>query len=149
MFVLSLAARPMLELSLVQLKTVPATVPEKFTAVVVAPLQSAWSAGSATVGVGFTVIVKVCAVPGQLLAVGVTVTVEVIGVVPVLMAEKDAMFVLPEAAKPVLVLSFVQLKTVPATVPEKFTAVVATPLQSAWSAGSATVGVGFTVIVKF
>ena len=75
--VLPEAARPIEVLSLVQLNVVPATVPAKFTAVVDAPLQSAWSAGSATVGVGFTVIVKVWAVPGQLLAVGVTVMVAV------------------------------------------------------------------------
>ena len=86
--------------------------------------------------------------PGQLFAVGVTVMVAVCTEVPMLIPVNEAMLALPEAAKPMLVLSLVQLKTVPATVPTKFTAVVVAPLQRAWSAGSATVGVGFTVIVK-
>ena len=90
---------------------------------------------------------KVCGVPGQLLAVGVTVIFAVCTVVPEFVALKLVMSVLPEAARPIEVLSLVQLNTVPATVPVKFTAVVAALLQSTWSAGSATVGVGFTTTV--
>ncbi len=62
-------------------------------------------------------IVKVCAVPEHPFAVGVTVIVATCAVVPVLMAVKLAMFVLPLAAKPMEVLSLVQLNVVPATVP--------------------------------
>jgi hypothetical protein len=68
-----LAASPMAGLSLVQLNTVPTTVPEKLTAVVVALLQRIWLAGAVTVGVGFTVIVTESEVPGHPLAVGMMV----------------------------------------------------------------------------
>jgi len=40
----------------------------KDTAVAPTPLHTVWLAGTATVGVGFTVIVKLCATPVQLFA---------------------------------------------------------------------------------
>jgi hypothetical protein len=40
--------------------------------------QIVWSTGCATIGVGFTFITNIFAAPAQLLAVGVTVIVEVI-----------------------------------------------------------------------
>ncbi len=126
---LPLAKSPTEVLLLVQLKTVPVTVPLKFTAATVPLLQTAWSAGSATVGVGFTVIVKALEVPAQLLAVGVTVMVATWFVMPVLIAVKEAISPVPEAASPMEVLSLVQLKAVLATDPEKVTAVVATALH--------------------
>ena len=46
---------------------------------------------------------------------------------------------LPVAAKPILVLLFVQLKTVFGTVPVKFTGAVGKPLQTTW------LGIGFTL----
>ena len=54
-------------------------------------------------------IVKVCGVPGQPLPVGVTVIVAVIGVVPVLVAVKLAIFPVPFAAKPIAVLLLVHV----------------------------------------
>ena len=55
----------------------------------------------------------------------------------------------PEAAKPIDVLLFVQLKTVPITVPEKLIVAVGEPLQTVWLAGAAeAVGVGLIVIVN-
>jgi hypothetical protein len=57
------AASPMDGVLLVQLNTVPATAPVNVTAAVDAPLHSVWLATAFTVGVGFTVIVNVIAVP--------------------------------------------------------------------------------------
>ena len=99
-------------------------------------------------GVGFTVMVKVDGVPGQLLAVGVTVMVAVIGVVPVFTALNDAMFPLPDAPNPMDGVLFAQAKDVPVTGPAKFMAAVGAPLHKVWFATAFTVGVGFTVIVK-
>ena len=69
-------------------------------------------------------IVKVCGVPGHPFAVGVTVMVEVTGVVPAFTALNAAMLPEPDAASPMVALLLVQSKVVPATVPTKFTAVV-------------------------
>ena len=123
-----LTAKPMEVLLLVQIKLVAATAPVKFIALVGAVLHIAWLAGWATLGVGFTVIVKNLALPGQPLAVGVTVINPVAGKIPVLTPVKDGIFPLPLAARPIEVLSLVQLKPVPLTEPEKFIApIVALP----------------------
>ena len=103
---------------------VPATGFVKFTAVVVALLQSVWSVMLSTVGVGFTVMVNELVGPVQPLAVGVTVMVEVTGAVPPLVAVKAAMLPLPLAKRPMEASSFVQAYVVPPTAPLKFTAVV-------------------------
>ena len=84
-------------------------LPVKFTAVVEAPLHTGWSAGLSTVGVGLTVMVKVDEMPGQPVDVGVTVIVPVIGAFVALVAVNEAISPLPLAAKPIAVLSFVQL----------------------------------------
>jgi hypothetical protein len=73
----------------------------KLTAVVVEPLHNVWSTILSTVGVGFTVIVKVFVVPTQPFAVGVIVSVELTGAVPVFVAVKVAIFPLPLADKPI------------------------------------------------
>jgi len=87
---------------------VPATGFVKLMTVVVAPLQSVWSVTLSTEGVGFTVMLNVSTGPGQPFAVGVTVTVEVTGALPVLVAVKIPMLPLPEAAKPMVASLFVQ-----------------------------------------
>ena len=79
----------------------PATVPLNVMAVVVAPLQYVAFATGLTVGVGFTVMVKVIAGPTHPFAVGVTVMVATTGAVPVLVAVNDGMFPAPLAAKPI------------------------------------------------
>ena len=84
-------------------------LPVKFTASVAAPLHLVWSAGLVTVGVGLTVMVKVDGTPGQPVDVGVTVIVLVIGAFVALVAVNEAISPLPLAAKPIAVLSFVQL----------------------------------------
>lgn len=81
----------------------------KTVPVVVNPLHITTSDGTLTVGVGFTVIVYVELVPRQLLAVGVTIIVADIGLVPVLVAVNDAMLPDPLAAKPIALLEFVQV----------------------------------------
>jgi len=81
-------------------------------------------------------------VPGQVKCTGVTVMVAVTVVLPVLMAVNAAMFPVPLAGRPMEVLSFVQLKTVFASEPLKFTAVVLAPLHNVWFGGCSTSGVG-------
>lgn len=145
-----LAARPIDVLLLVQLYTVPATAPVKFTGAVAAPLHTTCGCTAFTVGTGFTVMVKVCGVPVQvpppLVYVGVTVIVPVIGAAVVLVAVKFRLPV-PLAAKPMAVLLLVQLYTVPGTVPLKAWVTVA-PVHTTWLATGLTVGIGFTVMVK-
>ena len=107
------AARPMLVFVFVQLYTVPGTLPVKLTAAVALPLHSTCDATAFTVGTGFTVMVNVCDVPVQvmppLVKVGVTVIVPVTGAVVKLVAVKLLILPVPLAAKPMLVVLFVQL----------------------------------------
>ena len=98
------AASPMAVLLLAQLNIVPATVPVKFTAAVLAPLHKVWLATAATFALGLTVIVNVIGSPAQPLAVGVTVIVPLIAVVPALVAVKLGILPVPVAARPILVL---------------------------------------------
>ena len=72
-----LAANPIDGVLLVQLYTVPVTVPEKVIGAVAKPVHKVWFATAFTVAVGFTVIVKLVAVPAQPAATGVTVMVAV------------------------------------------------------------------------
>ena len=131
---------------------VPATLPVKVIAAVPDPLQINWSAGWLTFALGFTVMVNVLDAPLQvippLVNVGVIVIVAVTGVLPALMAVNDGIVLVPLAARPIDALLFVQLYTVPATVPVMFTNVVAAPAHKAWLATVVTDGVGFTVIVN-
>lgn len=95
-------------------------------------------------------MVNVIGVPVQvvppLVNDGVTVMVPVIGAAVVLVATKP-MLPVPLAARPIAVLLFVQLYTVPATVPEKV-AVVLVPTHAVWLACAFTDGIGFTVMVN-
>ena len=92
---------------------VPATAPLKLTALLGAPEHKVWFDDAFTVGVGFTVMVKVRGVPLQvapaLVYEGVTVMVAVMAVVPALVAVKLGMLPLPLAPKPIAVLLFDQL----------------------------------------
>jgi len=102
-----LAASPIAVLLFVQLNIVPATVPVKLIAAVAAPLQSVWFVTGPTVALGFTVIVNVIGAPVHPLALGVTVIVPDIAVVPALVAVKLGMFPVPLAPRPIAVLEFV------------------------------------------
>jgi len=142
-----LAAKPIVELLLVQLKIVPATDPENDTAWVLAVLHTTWSTGSATVGIGLTVMVTVIGVPAQPLAVGVMVYVAVPAALPV--AVNTCAIELPLPADAPLTPDWltVQLKVVPATglLSEMEGA---TPEHTVCDDGVAvTVGVGLTVMV--
>jgi hypothetical protein len=94
------AAKPIEGVLLTQLNTAPA-VPTKVTAPVSAPLHTTWSAGSTTLGVGFTVIVKVCTVPVHDPKTGVTVIVATTGTAPRFTPVKAAIFPVPDAASPI------------------------------------------------
>ena len=84
-------------------------VPPKVMAVVEAPAQSVWLATVFTVGRGFTVMVNVVGVPGQPFAVGVTVMVAVVAIVPGLVAVNEAMLPTPVTPNPIPGLLFVQV----------------------------------------
>src|SRR6185369_10053332 len=73
-------------IELLQLNVVPDTGPLKLIAAPLAPLQCVRLATVVTVAVGLTVTVNVVGVPAHPLAVGVTVTVAVIEAVPALAA---------------------------------------------------------------
>ena len=146
-----LAPKPIDVLLLVQKKTVPVTGPEKLITGVEAPLHTVRFGTVFTVGTGLTVIVNVLGVPVQvtpaLVKVGVTVMVATAAVEPVLVAINDGIFPVPLAASPIDVLLFVQLNTVPGTVPVKLTAAVGEPLHRTWFGTAFTLGIGFIISV--
>ena len=112
------------------------------TAAVVAPLHSDWPVGVVTVGVGFTVMLKLCGTPPQPLATGVTVIKADEAAVPLLVAVKPAILPEPAGARPMVILLFAQVNTVPLTVPVKLSAGMAVPLHTVWADGTVTFGVG-------
>src|SRR5690606_24293985 len=125
---------------------VPATAPVKLTGVVGALLHNTWLFTVAALGVGFTVMVKDFCAPVQLFAEGVTVILAIAGTLVVFSAVNDGMLPLPEAARPIAVLSFVQVKAVPGIMPAKFTTPVCAPLHTAWFAGVPAVATSNTDI---
>ena len=100
----------------VQAKVVPApTGLETGVASVRSPLQYIWFKIALTVGVGFTVIVKVSGVPGQPFAVGMIVMSAIVGEFPVFVALKMGMLLpVPLAARPLEGILFVHVNVVPA-----------------------------------
>lgn len=86
--------------------------------------------------------------PKQPLPVGVIVTVAVTEVSPLLMAVNEGMSPVPEAGKPIVLLSLVQVNEVPATVLLNETNPVPDPLQICWLAGCANTGVGSTINIR-
>jgi hypothetical protein len=119
--------------------------------VAVAPIHADWRHLIVPANTsGLTVIVKVLSEPVQvteaLVKAGVTVIVAVTGTKPVLIAVNAAIFPVPPAASPIVLL-FVQLYTVPGTLPVKLTAAVNELLQTVWLEMVFTVGEGFTVMV--
>ena len=85
--------------------------------------------------------------PGQPLAVGVTVTVDVTGSAVLFVPVNEGVFPVPLAASPILASEFVQAKVVPNVVLVKAEAAPVAALQTVMFAGTTTTGVGFTVIV--
>jgi hypothetical protein len=80
-------------------------------------------------------MVKLCAGPVQLFASGVTMIVAVTGALDKFMAVNDGISPLPVFAKPMEVLSLVQLKLLPLTAPVKLIAFVDEPVHKVWLAG--------------
>lgn len=74
----------------------------------------------------------------------VATTADVVG----LIATNAGILPVPLAPKPIVVLLFVQVNTVPVTAPVKFIGAVVFPVHTVTLAGCVTVGVGLTVIVK-
>jgi len=151
-----LAAMPVTAalLSLVQLNTVPTTLP-LFTIVTIAePLQIVCADGKATaLGIGFTITVAVTEGPVQvtpaLVKDGVMVKVTVTGA-KVVFVSVPLILPVPLAAIPVTgeVVSLVKLYTVPATLPVSAIGVMAEPEQIVCADGVATAfGIGFTTTV--
>lgn len=74
--------------------------------------------------------------------------VAITGIFDAFSAVKPGILPVPDAAKPIDGLLFVQLYTVPATAPVNVTGAVGVLAHTTWLAGWLTVGVGFTVIVN-
>lgn len=102
-------------------------------------------------GEGFTVMLKFCGLPEQVtpepVNCGVTTILEITADELAFMALKGSIFPVPVAFNPMDVWLFVQLYEVP--VPTKLTIAVGKPLQTTWSKGAFTAGVGLTVNTKF
>jgi len=141
------APSPIAVLLLVHENVVPGVVLVKFEAGTIAPLQTRILAGTTTSGAGFTVMVYVEGIPGHVFAVGVTVIVAVMGVVPGLVAVNEGTFPFPLAPRPMAVLLLVHANVAPGVVLVKFDAGTVAPLQTAILAGTLTIAMGFTVIV--
>lgn len=141
------AANPMSVLLLVHVNVVPVVGLVNAVAGTVAPLQTTMFAGTTTDTVGFTVIVYVEGVPGQVFIEGVTVIVAEMVVVPVFVAVKDGTSPVPLEPNPIAVLLLVHAKIAPGVGLLNAVAGMVTPLQTAKFAGTTTVVVGYTVIV--
>jgi len=92
-------------------------------------------------------MVKDVGIPVQAFAVGVTVMVAVIGVVPGFKPMNAGIFPFPEAAKPIAGLLFVHVNVVPVTLLAGVTAMEVLPWQMDWLAMAFTFGVGYTSIL--
>ena len=147
MLPLPFAHNPIAVLVLVHVKLPPVGVLIKFVATTIALLHTVVSEGTVTIGVGFTVIVKIDAVPAQPLTVGVTVIVAMMGAVVVLVAVKLGMLPVSLAAKPIVGSEFVQEKLSPLGLLTKIGGLTTALLHTVMFAGTVTVGVGFTVMV--
>lgn len=101
---------------------------------------------AAIIGVGLIVIVKLTGAPTHEFSVGVTETVPLIGVEPVLVPWKAVMLPVPLAPSPIAVFVFVQAKVAPFGVLVN-AAGLTDPTHWVMFVGTVTSGVGLTVIV--
>ena len=85
--------------------------------------------------------------PGQPLAVGETAIVAVTGRAEVFVPANAGVFPVPLTASPIEGSEFVQSNEEPGVVLVKLDAAIGSPLQTTASAGTATKGVGLTVMV--
>jgi hypothetical protein len=95
------------------------------------------------------VIVRFCDIPTQPFADGVTVIVAIVVLLVLLLAVKEAILPAPVPASPIDIVLLLHAIVEPVVVLLKFNALWVVPLQFAWLDGTITIGVGFTVIVKF
>ena len=145
-------ARPTPGLLFVQLYTVLGIVePVKIIGSVKRFVHNSCERTGDTVGLGRMFMEKLMGVPEQLLETGVTVIKPVMGILYRFVALKAGMEPLPNNGKPISVLVFVQLKTVPGTitlplavVPTKLIGKMVCVPQIAISATGVTDGIGFT-----
>lgn len=119
----------------------------KLIAAVGVPLHNIWLATGFTTGIGLTVMVNEIGVPVQPPPLGVTVMVATKGPFVALVVTNGRISPVPDAARPIAVLLFVQLYVEPGVPLNVIIAVVA-PLQYTLLLTGFTVGIGFTVIVK-
>ena len=141
--------RPIDGVVLVQLKVVPGTELVKINAPAVPPLHTVVLGDTVATGVGDTLIVKDLTAPGQPANIGVTAITDVAVTVPVLTAVNAAMLPEPDAASPIDVLEFVQLKVVPGAVLPKVNPPAVVLLQTVTLEGNTfIVGVGDTLTVN-
>ena len=103
-----LPARPMAVLELVHEYVAPVVVLEKSVPGMVFIGHTVMSPGTATMGEGLTVMMYVEATPVHELAVGVTLMVAVIGLLPVSVAVKSAILPVPLAVRPMAGFELVQ-----------------------------------------
>jgi len=98
------------------------------------------------IGVGFTVIEKVCTAPEQPLADAVTVNTPIVGTVPVLVAVNEAMDEPPpDAPMPIVVLLLAHVYVVPPTLDVNTSEVVLALLHTVWAVGVTVItGTEFT-----
>jgi hypothetical protein len=156
MDILPLVAAPDMPagVTLVQVMLAAGVVELRVMAAVWLAEQMVWFAPeNCTAGEGFTVMVNICTGPLQamppLVWVGVTVMVATIGKLPVLEATKEFMSPDPLAARPMVLLLFVQEYVVPVKAdPVKAMLPTVEPVQTTWFRGLTTVGVGFTVRIN-
>jgi len=148
MLPLPVAVSPIEVVLFVQSNDVPVTLPTKVIVLVDAPLHKVCGVVGFTVGVGFTVIVKLNGIPKQPLAEGVTVMLAVMGALAGLVAVKDGISPFPEAGKPIAGLSLFHEYVVFMMLPVIGVRAVAVPLHQSWLAMLFTLGAGFTVMVK-
>ena len=85
--------------------------------------------------------------PGQPLAVGVTVTVDVTGLAVLFVPVNDGVLPIPLAASPIEGVEFVHANVVPGVVLVYAEAATVAPLHTVMFAGTTTTGAGFIVIV--
>ena len=85
--------------------------------------------------------------PGQPLAVGVTVTVDVTGLAVLFVPVNDGVLPVPLAASPIEGVEFVHANVVPGVVLVYAEAATVAPLHTVIFAGTTTTGAGFIVIV--
>ena len=104
-----LAPRPIAVLLFVQLKLVPATVLVNVSVPVADPLHTRMLFGMFSLGVGFTVMLKLSGAPVQPFAAAVTAMIATTGVVPLLIAVNAGTSPIPEPPRPIVVLLFVQV----------------------------------------